>query len=515
MTPINSSASRYRMTQVVPEMPSAPSLPLTVIERIADLSFDRADAASRISLKGVSKDFRDLDITSIRRQQWEMLLAAPQSGIVDIAAEMRYIESTFVQNPLDSIDRYTHLFRRLMSVFHTLGVPMERGAVLKTSPADYRELQSSLQSQQLKLCWPEMKRKISIHLGCYRCFYRIPEGDADASTIRSFLEKDSVRKAILSVDNLQLDNLGLVSLPKEMLLFSNLKVLNLLGNQFLSLPTQSFIKRIVDPAIPYVFNQVPAFPRLETLAISSIDRFPSLPFRGVTAIPSMNVFPSLTYVKFDIPTLTTLSSIEWLRQDGRGAHEGLTISLTGSKVYEYMMDKEYRPIAGDEIIYSMIDHLRNYRPTSPLGQLYHTMLYTDATILDLQGLIDLLPEGDRNLIYLSIWKYSPIDSALEPNPINWGREHCFTDEHLLRKCIGLSIQEKFMQIQHRDRDRRLGLLNRVYQNLWDQYHHREPVFEEMWARQARFNNFARLADAMSTIDIGEIEYLVFDNHWRR
>ena len=70
-----------------------------------------------------------------------------------------------------------------------------------------------------------------------------------------------------------------------------------------------------------------------------------------------------------------------------------------------------------------------------------------------------------------------------------------------------------MQIQHRDRDRSQGLLSRVYHELWDQFIHRRAIFSERWAIKKTFNNFARLADAMSTIEVDDIEEIIYNNYW--
>ncbi|MCX6990351.1 MAG: hypothetical protein NTX49_04725 [Chlamydiae bacterium] len=515
MNPINSYSLMYQKLkdtcdQVAPRRFPLHKLPISVIEQIADFSFAPTDAASLLSLKALSKDFRDLDLTFTRKRQWEALLTAPVFGIVDIPSEMRHIERTYVHNPLNSTNRYIQYFRRLTSVFRLLGARVDRGEPLKTSPADYISLQNSLENVQLQKCWPEMKEAISYSFGCSAIFYKVPHDDADAESIRSFLGKESIKRLILSVRSLRLTNRDLVSLPKEITLFSSLRQLVLSSNQFLSLPSHAFVKRIRDPVTPYVFNEVPAFPYLQRLHRCSYNIFSGSSFREVRAVPSLNVFPMLTQLVLGMQALTSLSSIEGIeeiRQDGRTSRQRLLIHLIGSKVNEYMMDSGYR-LGFVGINYNTIYHLRSYTPISPLGQLYHTMLYTEAMMFELEGLVDLLPDGDKNLLYYSIWKHSS-HRWKSSKAIDWGRSHCFTDEHLFRKCIGLSILEKFMQIRHIDRDMTLGLVNRVYQNLWDQYRHRMPVFEQEWASQNIFKDFARLADSMSAIDVNSIKEINF------
>ncbi|MCX6990352.1 MAG: hypothetical protein NTX49_04730 [Chlamydiae bacterium] len=517
MNPINSSSIRYQRLQdtrdqVDLESSSLQSLPLSVIERIANFSYAPADADSRISLKALSTYFRDLDLTPVRRRQWETLLAASVSGIIDIPSEMRHIERTYVHNPLNSTNQYTQYFRRLRSVFHHVHLWGNWMGPLDTTPADYALLQASLEDRQLEKCWREMKEQISKELWFFGYFYWMPGDEADAQTIRTFLEKGDVRRAILSVRCLALNNLALLSIPKEVTLFTNLKELILSHNQFLSLPTYSFVKRMSDPELPFVYNQVPAFPHLERLEIGSYNMLSASPFREVRALPSIKVFPRLTHISFDIQGLRSLASIE-KRAEGSRPISNLTISLKGSKVYQYMMDKEYHPQGTYQINYDIIYRLKKYIPTSPLGQLYHQMLYTEATMIGLKELVELLPERDRNLLYYCIWKYSFPYSRRGSRPIDWGREHCFTDEHLFKRCIGLCIQEKFMQILHIDREWNFGVVNYVYQNIWEKFQRTDSFFDERWALENRFNNFARLADAMSTIGLNRIQPLTHYNHW--
>jgi|GEM_PF-3608717 len=504
MTPLNGYSRGYEILEhtiddtTTQKFPLS-KLPTTLIERIAALAYGPNNAASFLSLKAVSKDFRDLDITPLRRRQWEILRAATVFGIIDIPSEMRHIEKMYVDKPVKRTDRYTEHFRRLQSVFNMLLPFTEWGKPVKTTPDDYIELQGDLEDRQLKECWPEIKRQISCQLGFFAGFYWIPKDDADAQTIRSFLGKDRVKQVILSVESLRLNNRGLISLPKELTLFTNLKELILSNNQFLSLPAHAFVKRMRDPALPFVYNEVPAFPHLQTLEIGSYNRLSASPFREVKAIPSIRFFPSLTHISFEIESLTSLASLEKrLGRDGTRTSRSLTISLKGSKVYEYMMDKLYHPAGTYEINYDIIHELKSYNPTSPLGHLYHTILYTETTMEGLKGLVYLLDEGDANCLYYSIWKYSIDDSKFHSQLLHWGRENCFTDEHLFRRCIGLSIKEKFMQIMA------LQQLSQVYQSLWDQFEQEERLYNEEWILSNRFNNYARLADAMSRIQLNRI-----------
>jgi hypothetical protein len=217
------------------------------------------------------------------------------------------------------------------------------------------------------------------------------------------------------------------------------------------------------------------------------------------------IFPNLTYISFDIQSLTSLASLEKrLGPDGTRSSMSLRISLKGSKVYEYMMDKLYHPAGTYSINYNIIHELKSYNPTSPLGHLYHTILYTETTMEELKGLVDLLDQGDGNLLYYCIWKHSIDDSKFHSQPLDWGRENCFTNEHLFRRCIGLSIQEKFVQILHGVAEGKAELLSHVYQSLWDQFEQEERLYNEEWILSNRFNNFARLADAMSRIQVNRI-----------
>ena len=479
-----------------------PVLKEDVIRRIADFSFSPEDAASRVSLKAVSNHFRDLDISPIRRRQWELLLEQPP-GLVDIPSEMRYIEET---TPIGTPDRYTHLFRRLMSVFCSLGVPIKRGDILKATPSDYAALQDLLADRQLQLCWPEMKEKICTELGYSRCFYLVPSDDANASTIRTFLEKKDIKIAIASVQSLYLRIRNLISLPKEITLFSNLRTLFLESNQIISLPAHSFLKRVKDQSTPFVYNEVPAFPFLDMLVITALDRSHPFPRRGIHQLPPLSIFPSLTYINFDVSTLTSLASVEkgWFN---RFREDPLEISLKGCKVYDYMMDSYYRPSELSNFKYNKIYHLRRYNPTSVMGKLYHTMLYTNATMQDLKKKVAQLPLTDKQLFFYCIWKYSSDPSKDGQDVFEWGERHCFADEHLFRKCIGLMIKEKLLQINYIDRHRLLGAIDQVYQNLWDQYEEFTGTrFEESWVENHKFNNFCRLADAMSAVQVHHIEY---------
>ena len=213
-------------------------------------------------------------------------------------------------------------------------------------------------------------------------------------------------------------------------------------------------------------------------------------------MPSCTGFPHLSYMKFEIPSLTSLGSV------GESADPLLSISLAGCKVCEYMMDRPYLNTDDYEIDLSLINHLKSYIPTSGLGNLYHTMLYTDATIFDLQRRIQTLSDSDRNVLYYSIGKNSSL-TPIDADFITWGREHCFDDEHLFRKCIGLSIQEKFKQIEVRNNQE----LHQVHQNLAQQFNHGDPIGND------QFNNFPRLADAMDHVQIPVIQEIVYDNYW--
>jgi len=395
-----------------------------------------------------------------------------------------------------------------MRVFYSLGVSMERGDMLKTTLADYAGLQSILLDHQLQLCWPQMKRAIAEKLGCSSCFYRAPPDDANPKTIRAFLQKSGIKKAILSVKYLEFTNPSLVSLPIEVTFFTNITALYLKSWRFISLPASIFLVRSRSRSMPFEFEQRPAFPHLESLFIISSVRDPAFRRRGVRAIPSLRSFPNLKYVEFNIPTLTSLSSARGILSDE------LTISLLGSGVYDYMMDKDYRPYASSEILYNTISDLRSYQPRSLLALLYHKMLYTDATIAQLGEVVDLLPIQDRNLLYYSIWKHTPASPNEEEDTIGWGREHCFENEHIFRKAIGQSIQEKFRQIES-SRDH--SFLALVYRNLGDLFNPQlraNPFFETLVVSQ-RFDNFPRLADAMSTILVNKIADLDFENYWER
>ena len=69
------------------------------------------------------------------------------------------------------------------------------------------------------------------------------------------------------------------------------------------------------------------------------------------------------------------------------------------------------------------------------------------------------------------------------------------------------IKEKLLQINYIDRHRLLGAIDQVYQNLWDQYEEFTGTrFEESWVENHKFNNFCRLADAMSAVQVHHIEY---------
>ena len=111
-----------------------------------------------------------------------------------------------------------------------------------------------------------------------------------------------------------------------------------------------------------------------------------------------------------------------------------------------MMDNEYRNTGGAEIDYTRIWFLKSYTPTSPLGKLYQSMLYTDATMKQLKRLIDSLSAGDRNLLYYSIWKNSSLSSIEEEFPINWGREHCLYLENVLAYLYKKSLCKYSIEI---------------------------------------------------------------------
>jgi|GEM_PF-6439961 len=424
---------------------------------------------------------------------WENLKATAPPGIVDIAAEMRKIETSYVEDPHNPAEKHVRLFRRLMQVFKNHGVRIETGDPLKIRLEDYRELQQKVKDAELERCWPTLRQSMLASLPRLGCVYSlfIPSVSANADQIRGYFAKAS-NYPLSFVIRIDLSNLGLHEIPKELVYFRNLERLDLRNNHL----TDARLERLSRHGIVVPLSENRPFQRLIELDLGN-DRIEE--GNKLTHLPNFSLFPSLERVR--LGNISTIQSFAIFNVTEPLLHRAVSLSFhfNGSPVSRYAGDEYF---SSGEVNYQTLTFLKNYKPRSPLARLYHAVVYTDTNETGLKALVSRLSTEDTKALFYYIWVNSG-SPQIPPAPgtlvsfksyewiqrerIVWGRENCFVNMDVFKRSIHSAIKHKLPVVSPD--------LEEIQNRLWRISG--RPIREDGSHRTIRsYSDLKRLADAL-------------------
>ena len=140
--------------------------------------------------------------------------------------------------PLASLDRTTRagiceFNRRVIQAIHSLGVPFPTNRVVEA--ADLTRVSQEVEDRALVTIWPTIYFKILNNPLIDLDSITMPDqATANAQTIRAWMEANAT--TLQQVNELDLSNIDLSCVPREIGLLVNLTNLNLSNNQFTTLP---------------------------------------------------------------------------------------------------------------------------------------------------------------------------------------------------------------------------------------------------------------------------------------